>query len=103
MILWLALFAVSLSTNMPVNDVLWVNRNLLSNDQILPPRSTLQAEDIMELQGACMKTTCTLVETKIGRLVCQWSARRYSCYHNFAIYFHHDIIDCSPSHTHRIN
>jgi hypothetical protein len=30
---------------------------------------------------------------------CQWPARRYSCYHNFAIYFHHDIIDCLPSHT----
>jgi hypothetical protein len=32
---------------------------------------------------------------------CQWPARRYSCYHNFAVYFHHDIIDCSPSHAFR--
>jgi hypothetical protein len=35
--------------------------------------------------------------------MCQWPARRYSCYHNIAIYFHHDIIDCSPSHTFRTN
>jgi hypothetical protein len=35
--------------------------------------------------------------------ICQWPARRYSCYHKFANYFHHDIIDCSPSHAFRTN
>jgi hypothetical protein len=35
--------------------------------------------------------------------ICQWPVRRYSCYHNFAIYFHHDIIDYSPSQAFRTN
>jgi hypothetical protein len=35
--------------------------------------------------------------------MCQWPARQYSCYHDFDIYFHHDIIDCSPSHAFRTN
>jgi hypothetical protein len=30
-------------------------------------------------------------------LICQWPIRWYSCYHNFAIYFHHDITDYSHS------
>jgi hypothetical protein len=35
--------------------------------------------------------------------ICQWLVRRYSFYNNVAIYFHHDIIDCSPPHALRTN
>jgi hypothetical protein len=48
---------VSLFTNVPVEEVLQVIRNRLSADPSLPERSSLQAEDVMELLDICLTTT----------------------------------------------
>jgi hypothetical protein len=48
---------VSLFTNVPMEEVLQVIRNILSTDPAFPERSPLHVEDVMELLGICLTTT----------------------------------------------
>jgi hypothetical protein len=40
---------------------------------------------------------------KLAALYNPMAGKAVQLTHNFAIYFHHDIIDCSPSHAFRTN
>jgi NAD-specific glutamate dehydrogenase len=56
--------AVSLFTNIPVDEALEVIRNKLVNDNTLAERSILKVEAIMELLDACLRTTYFQVDDR---------------------------------------
>jgi hypothetical protein len=56
--------AVSLFTNVPVEEVLQVIRKRLSTNHSFPERSTLQVEDVMELLDICLTATYFQFEDK---------------------------------------
>jgi hypothetical protein len=67
--------------------------------EILP--ETLQIRIRSDNHSFRTSDMCTRGNKNWPPFICQWPVRRYSCYHNFAIYFHHDIIDFSPPHVFR--
>jgi hypothetical protein len=55
---------VSLFTNVPVEEVLHVIRNILNTCPSFPERAPLQVEDVMEPLDVCLTTTYFLFEDK---------------------------------------
>jgi hypothetical protein len=69
-------FDISLFTNAPVDEALQIMSNELHNNDTLAERSALQAEAIIELLEACLRTTYfqVVIRSSNRKMVWLWAA-----------------------------